>query len=42
VRVSGKKTMSGSPRPSDGGLPENRKSDQEMEVEAMEEEEIND
>jgi hypothetical protein len=40
--VSGKNTTPGRPRASNCGLSENRTSDKEMEVEAMEEGEIND
>jgi hypothetical protein len=42
VQVSDKNTTAGSPTAFDGGLSKNRTSGQEMEVDAMEEEEIND
>jgi hypothetical protein len=41
VRVSGKNTTAWNPSASDGGLSENGTSGQEMEVDAIEEEEIN-
>jgi hypothetical protein len=42
VRVSGKNITAGSPRTSESGFSERRKSDQEMEVNTMEDREIND